>query len=227
MSLPLREPFFLVGQRNVLVRAVLMSVVLGGLSLIAGWGSILSMFVVSSAVPRDWSLSGQAVCSAVAITVFLVAPLNFWNLRPTRFLLICFLVVALTQLLMMWGAASLVDSDAQSVSYAIFGSILSTLGFGAVLVRHSTLHVAAWFVSVVLSAAIAIWTATVVKEILESGNAPGFSEAILVIVVSGLTIIGFALMTIPWGLPFWWPPSSRYLQDGSQAGRGAEPTSAV
>lgn len=221
MSLPLREPFFLAGYRSVLIRAVLMSAVIGALSLVTGWLVILAAYMTAwFELSSVWVATG---IWALVATLCIYGPLNYWNARSWLVIAMCFPALMVMPGVNGWLVEAAQRSNAVDPFFA--STVLSSILSGLLLVRRSRLHVAAYVMSVCLSPVSSAMFLAVQQ--VSDGEQIIPLEYLYPLLITFQTAFSIACMAIPWGLPFWWPPSSRYLLEGSQAFRGAEATSAV
>jgi len=198
--LPLREPFFLRGRTSVLQRAVIMSLVLGGLTAIVGW--IVAVAVVAMGPGASPFL--PSLVWGITAALLLYGPLHFWNGRSWRF----------TLLTIPGSTASLycfimfVDHYAQRYVDRTTAMIVGLTGFllvnGILLFRFSRWHIIAYVASLVGGTI----PAAIVFSIKDVGQLaiPGVPEEIKVaIVLAAFLGCLFGALAIPWGLPFWRP----------------------
>ncbi len=212
MSLPLREPFFLRGRKSVLQRAVIMSLVLGGMAAFASW--IVAGTAVAVLGPSDSSLAISVVWG-LAAAIFIHAPIQFWNGTSWRLRTIVAIPINAAALYLCVFTTSY-ESLRQlgrtfNVNFAIAVLLLIN---GAQLVRPLRLHIIAYVGSVlggivVAAIALAINDPTQIQIPL-----PGVPDIVeLALTLAAVYGSLFGALAIPWGLPFWWPP-----QEDSPAG---------
>lgn len=202
MSLPLREPFFLRGRKNVLQRAVIMSLVLGGLTAIVGW--IVAAAVVAMGPGESPFL--PSLVWGITAALLLYGPLHFWNGRSWRLTLLT--IPGSTASL--YGFIMFVDHYAQRYVDKTMAMIVGLTGFllvnGILLVRISRWHIFAYAASLIGGTI----PAAIVFSINDVGRLaiPGVPEEMIVAIVLAAFLGSlFGALTIPWGLPFWWPPA--------------------
>jgi len=204
MSLPLREPFFLRGRQLPMERAVIMSLVIGGLGLVAGW---LVLFAVAANGPGQFEIVMGVVWSATSAAL-VYGPLNFWNRRPWWVTLATIPVsFASIYLLARWLAPLTEPGRRGSWEFAI-GFLPVLIVNGALLVRRSRLHVMAW-IAFVLGGSIPIATAMLISippnVPVMSGMPDVYQKGFVLAAVFGNWYV--ALLAL-WGVPFWWPPGN-------------------
>ncbi len=222
-----REPWFLEGRRSVLQRAVLMSLVLGGLGFVAGIGWLVGVMVLINLIPAfDEAMLvvfGGTGCLALGGAVAI--PYSRWLSHPPAGtalrvvgLVVCgALLASLVSSLMV--LVESVDSEIMSpdeysnrwlripIEYLLlFGAIW--LAWSVAFVRRSWM----WPLMAGLSAASILLLPVLIFGMDAStthliGWLPLEVQQILAI-ASGVTVGGqfFALLVIPWGIPFWFPP---------------------
>lgn len=228
----LREPWFLEGRTSVWQRAVLMSLVLGGLGLVAGLAWMISLdFLVANTgyAVDDWKYFGPALSSLIAaevlVTLIGIPYLRWQGQSPWS--------IAIRCTLMAWIVATpfLGDSTVQSVLNAgcerfivrSFGRgwLLSTLwtveltllclAMSVGFFRTTWSFLPAAFISlygVFMAYLLCMGTKYV---IFVPHGLPSIFEAQLKFWRRAYPVmIGgpyFALIVIPWGIPFWFPPA--------------------
>lgn len=203
MPLELREPFFLRGRKSVLQRAVIMSLVLGGLTAFIGW--IVSAAVVAMGPGESPFL--PSLIWGITAAFLLYRPLHCWNGRSWRFTLLTIPVSTAS----LYGFIMFVDHYAQQYVDRTMAMIIGLTGFllvnGILLIRFSRWHIIAYVASLVggtVPAAIVF----AIRDVGQLGI-PGLpDEAAIAIVLAAFLGSLFAALAIPWGLPFWWPPEN-------------------
>lgn len=204
MTVSVREPFFLRGHGSVLVRAILVSFVLGVLAVAAGWTTAVA---AAMCISFDSALAGNCVFSAawsIASAAFLYGPLNAWNGRSWLWTLVSvpagFSIILLFLLWMEHGPEAVGSSLRQ-----LLGLIVAFAGSGLLLVRWSRLHLLAYVVSL-LGAALP----SMFQEMLPSIGSlqiPWMTPDVHILTyLSALHGSAFVALAVPWGIPFWWPP---------------------
>jgi hypothetical protein len=203
MALLLREPFFLRGRRSVLHRAVILSVVLGMLSAAVGWFVAVVPLLAREIVDADPNLVGIPLAWSLATTVFVYAPLNCWNDRSWFWTLGALpLGFASMFLLILWSADR--PSDLSLETRAMLGFPVLLLASGLLLIRRDSRHWLAYLVSIISSALPVLVMALhsyVSRLNLVVFSLPLREEFFLAAVFGSIA----AALSIPWGLPFWWP----------------------
>ncbi|WLD13310.1 hypothetical protein [Planctellipticum variicoloris] len=201
-SLPLREPFFLRGRKSILQRAVIMSLVLGGLTAIVGW--IVAAAVVAMGPGESPFL--PSLIWGITAALLLYGPLHFWNGRSWRFTLLAIPVSTAS----LNGFIMFVDHYAQRHVDRTTAMIIGLTGFllvnGILLIRLSRWHIIAYVASLAGGAV----PAAIVFSISDVGQLaiPGVPEEFIVAIVLAAFLGSlFGALAIPWGLPFWWPPA--------------------
>lgn len=207
MAISLREPFFLRGRRSIVQRAVVMSLVLGGLALVASWlvyGTVL--FVLTAGLPV-WVGSVLGPTLGIASILLVYGPLSYWNRRPWWF--IAFVLPIALAVASLTASAIIqltIDPDDPGFFSLTAGLALTMGGVGCVLLRRSRAHVMAIVASILTAPAAALQF--LLTQNYDFSSAPaGTVTAIqsLMLVSIYVTILGG--VSIPWGIPFWWPPS--------------------
>jgi hypothetical protein len=203
--LPLREPFFLRGRKSVLQRAVLISLALGGLTAAAAWiVAAVTVFFDSLGI-RDSMIYSIPPAWGLASALLIYAPLNYWNRRSWLWTLAAVPAGALFLLIfLIWmnGGASQFGEEL-SAAIGFFGVLLAS---GLLQVRARPLHVVAY----ALSVAGAVLPSLVIITLDNPGRLtiPGFTpDMIRAVVFAILFGSWFGALSIPWGIPFWWPPN--------------------
>lgn len=242
MTAPLREPFFLRGQRNVLARAFRISLAMGVIG--GGAGLIGTLIAVVVNIQRDSShitdsilltVSGSA---AIALATLAAIPYSRWLRQPsweTALRATSTVIFAAGPLLL--GGTALEDRlDAfdlelepltSKISFEVPAKYILTvlllwLAWSSAFVNRSW----TWLAATTLSAlsvpawALAVHIVTQNIEFLIYGQLPPGGIQFLIKLSErgmngGLYDIGmfslfFAMLAIPWGLPFWWPLEDRY-----------------
>lgn len=191
MPLRLREPFFLKGRTSVVQRAVIMSVVLGGLASAAAWLHVLPFAL--GLITEDKFPWARFAVSAIGACV-LCLPLNFWNGRSWAFGMLAILVGAVSPVL--WESP---------YGFGLAKNVLWSALSGSVLFRATRRHAIAYALSILLSALIPF-----ADRAANSVNYVAIPSALAVpaawAVMLGSVAFTFATVTVPWGIPFWWPP---------------------
>lgn len=225
----LREPWFLEGRTSVWQRAVLMSLVLGVLGFVAGIGWLVGVMVLINLIPAfDEAMLvvfGGTGCLALGIAVAI--PCSRWLSHPPAGtalrvvgLVVCGLLLAslVSSLMVLIESA---DSDILSHDeysnrwlripiefLLLFASIW--LAWSVAFVRRSW----TWPLMAGLSAVSVLLLPLLILGMDASSNhligwLPLEVQQILAI-ASGVTVGGqfFALLVVPWGIPFWFPPAN-------------------
>lgn len=216
MPISLREPFFLRGRRSVAQRAVVMSLVLGGLAMLASWlmyGVVISMVTLRV---EGWVASILATTAGVASILLVYGPLSYWNRRPWWF--IGFVVpvsVALTSLAATTIIQTTISPDDPGFLGLTAGMVLLMGGIGIVMLRRSRAHLMA-FIASVLTAPVAALQMSLIQNYDVSSAPLGMVPMVqTMILVSMYATILFGL-SVPWGIPFWWPPSAEQTESTLQ-----------
>ena len=207
MSFPRREPYFLQGRTSVIQRAVLMSMVLFGLTAIAGWVVAMATFAsgrhfVMWVLPPAWGL-------ATGLLVY--GPLHYWNRRNALWTVAAVLMGIMLQ---NWFIHLMRDQEFRwlsKTSREAMGFAMLLAGGGLLQVRCTRLHAVAYLLSV----GAAIFPLAITTWIDNPGNLGrsnlGFSvPAAIALPMAYAALFGtwMAALAVPWGLPFWWPPTS-------------------
>jgi hypothetical protein len=179
-----------------------MSLVLGGLTAIIGW--MVAAAVVAMG-PGESPLLPSLIWG-IAAALLLYGPLHFWNGQSWRLTLLTIPVSTAS----LYGFIMFVDHYAQQYVDRTMAMIVGLTGFllvnGILLIRFSRWHVIAYAVSLVggtIPAAI-VFSINDVGQLALPGVPEEFKVAILLAAFLGSL---FGTLTIPWGLPFWWPPA--------------------
>jgi hypothetical protein len=211
MPQTLREPFFLRGRRSVLQRAVILSLVLGTLSAAAGWIAVGIPLLLREVAGADPVLVGIPVAWGVATSALVFGPLNFWNARswfwtlaaaPSGF--------AIMFLFMLWSADR--PSDLSIEARAMLGFPVVLLTSGLLLIRRGRRHRWAYLVSVASSGLPVV--VMPLHSFLDQIDIAGFRLPIESDLVFLAALFGSlsAALSIPWGIPFWWPQEDHRRQ---------------
>jgi hypothetical protein len=228
MAIQLREPFFLRGRRNVLLRAIWMSLALGLLSGGAGLAAMLAVMLMSTALPGEDLLSVMIGASAaVALAAVVGIPYFRWRGDSARRIATgagCIILIGAGPLLLestvpsgpLELASAQVEAwkgyvgwdDMPTVPFEVmFGLMLQWLAWGAACFRRAW----TWLLTLLVSGlSISLWTLSTMAVVSSVENAqdslPGEVFMVLALVAE-LSIPGqfFAALVIPWGAPFWWP----------------------
>lgn len=225
-----REPWFLEGRRSVLLRAVLMSLVLGGLGFVAGIGWLVGVMVLINLIPAfDEAMLvvfGGTGCLALGIAVAI--PYSRWLSHPPAGtalrvvgLVVCgALLASLVSSLMVLieSADSKIMSPDEYSNRRLRIPIEYLLLFGAIWLAWSVAFVRrswTWPLMAGLSAVSIFLLPVLILGMDASSNQligwlPLEVQQILAI-TSGVTVGGqfFALLVVPWGIPFWFPPARK------------------
>jgi hypothetical protein len=202
--IPLREPFFLRGRRSVVQRAVILSVVLGMLSAAVGWLTATIPLLLREVFDADPTLVGIPVAWSLVTTVFVYAPLNCWNDRSWLWtlgagpsgLVLMFLFI-------LWSADR--PSDLCLETRAMLGVPVLIFASGLLLIRGDRRHRLAYLLSAISSAlpVLVMPLHSYVSRLnLVVISLPLREEFSLAALFGSIA----AAISIPWGLPFWWPP---------------------
>ncbi|HTN03576.1 MAG TPA: hypothetical protein VL132_16920 [Planctomycetaceae bacterium] len=206
MTALLREPFFLRGRTSVLQRAVLMSLVLGGLAAIASW--IVAGTTVAVLGPSESSLA-ISITWGLTAAIFIHAPIQHWNGRSWwRLLIVAVPISAAALYIALYITKDRPHSNLWRTFNLVLGFTALLIINGAPLVRRQRLHLVAYAVS----ALGGIVPALIVVSVDDPGQIPlpGIPEMAKVAIVLAAIFGGLlAALSIPWGLPFWWPPADR------------------
>lgn len=202
---PLREPFFLRGRKSVLQRAVIISCVLGTLTAAAAW------IVAAATITASWAFGNDSMYFSIPVSwgfasaLLIYGPLNSWNRRTWHWTAAA---VPVGMLLLFLFIAWMRDGDHGPYSEAVrstIGFFLVLLVSGLLQIRPRILYVAAYLASI-LGAAV---PGLVMVLIDHPGRLriPGFTQEMMEGIVFAALFGGwFGALSIPWGLPFWWPP---------------------
>ncbi len=209
MPLELREPFFLRGRNSVLQRAVLMSCVLAGLTAVAGWLAAATIVVLDRTIgvlgPETANFMA-AFAFGCTTTVLLHAPLNFWNRRSWRWSLISIpFLTAVFYVFLKWFRY---NSGLPPELHLPLGFLFAIGAAGLLQLRPQRRHVLAYLLSVG-SAAVPTLCFLLISppdRIRIPALPPEMTRAVVYAIMFGGW---FAALSIPWGLPFWWPPEER------------------
>lgn len=207
MPLSLREPFFLRGRRSVVQRAVCMSLVLGGLALLASWLMYGTILLTAAAGLPTWISTILGPTVAIASILLLYGPLSYWNRRPWWF--IAFVVPTSVPVAGLTAAAVIqatIDVDNPGWLGLAAGQALGMGGIGCVLLRRSRAHVTAYIASV-LTAPVVAFQLNLLENFDMNSSPVGFIPAIQTIVLVSAYATILCGLSVPWGIPFWWPPA--------------------
>lgn len=216
MPLPFREPFFLRGRRSILQRAVILSLVLGGLSSAAGWIVVLSVCSTFWFPHTIRVLFGDfggltGVLGTVVGALLIHGPLNHWWRRSWLWTAVAiplaFPLMLPAGIVIFGNESPMLSGKALAVArlqlVAAFAMIAAIQGVPRCSFRWGVCGV--WLTSVLGSAIVGL----IVVELAASGQLDGFevrTRSDWGLLSAGLLSLLFAALSIPWGLPFWWPP---------------------
>lgn len=204
MPIELREPMFLRGRKSILERAVIISCVLGALAMAAGWLLAFAIYatnrylvdVQNFVIPLAWGVTSG---------LLLYRPLNYWNRRSWLWTAASIPVgFALLYLWAIWSQAGPTHlTYSTRMTQGMFGALLAS---GLLLVRPTQLHWLAYEMSIAAGAIPAV--AFLAVERVNGTGIPGISREVANTIVSAALFGGwFGALSIPWGIPFWWPPA--------------------
>lgn len=202
MPVPLREPFFLRGRHLPLQRAVVMSLVLGGLGVAAGW--IVHFSVIGNG-PGGFEIV-MGVMWSLTSAVLVYGPLNYWNRRPF-WMTVLTIPVSFSSIYLFTRWLEPLTVPGQHGDWEFAVGFLSVLAVnGALLVRLTRPHLIA-YAAFVLGGLIPIAMAIVVEnpgEALPFAGMPlRYRTSFVLAALFGNWYV--ALMAL-WGIPFWSPP---------------------
>lgn len=217
MTAPLREPFFLRDRTSVLQRAVIMSLVLTGLTAVAGWLMAMTITAAEAFVDFGAELNVLRVvtravvallCGVIA-TSTIYAPLNHWNNRSGRWTLAAIPAFAVILELMSYGLHRAHDAAIPQGLAISLGFLFATAANGLLLIRPRRSHLLAFLLSI--GCAIFPGLMMFLLDNPDRIRIPGLSHQATRPIFYAILFGGwFAALAIPWGLPFWWPPEDRY-----------------
>ena len=204
MPLPLREPFFLKGRTSVVQRAVSMSLVLGGLSGLAGWAIAAATLIALEMLSSTMLAHFLCAVWTVAALAIVYGPLNYWNRRP----LFWTFAAAPLSYGAMFAFQELADVNNSAANLAWMSFVFAAFSAvsGLPLVRPRCTHALAYVASV--TAAI---VPTLIAHLIHHGEWPaslGITDGFAFLLSFALWFSSWlAALAIPWGIPFWWPPA--------------------
>lgn len=207
MTTSLREPFFLDGRTRLLNRAVVISCVLGALAAFTAWLLGVSIFFLEGAVGSPQIRYLVPIIFGTTVALVIHAPLNFWNRGSWIRIVAAIPVIAAVMSLCEW-----LHSDASnSRPYVISLELTLAIASGGLLQLHRTrAHFAAYGTSVILAVGAALLTVLLLARFQGNLPIPGLTQsmqrAVLYVALFGSWM---AALSIPWGIPFWWPPEDR------------------
>lgn len=215
MSPALREPFFLRGRNSPLQRAILMSLVLAGLSSAAAWivtGAYCTAFWSPTAMRRvfgDW-IGLPFALAMTSFAILIVGPLNHWRKREWLWtgpaVPLSFAMAIPFGILLAGGEHPLLNGKAPAAELA---TVLATF---AVIPCFPLLPLLQrrWRDAGTLSLAIlgSVVVGLLVVQLMRAGVLARFDIRNMTgsaFLKAGLISLWFAALSIPWGIPFWWP----------------------
>ena len=214
MPLPRREPFFLKGRTSVVQRAVMMSLVLGGLACVAAF---LLATVSQHTFDMNDAFSTADIAWGILVGAILFAPLNYWNCRSVILTISAAMTGVLFQAHIASTVEQLVDPYEPMTSSSVllhtteYVAIVCTsyqVYSGLLLIRFTRIHVAAFVVAI--TASILPATYILLCDSVEAYRALMATGIPMWLVNSLYDTWNYAAnlctMFIPWGIPFWWPP---------------------
>lgn len=213
-----RDPWFLKGRTSVLQRAVLTSVVLGGLGLLAGLAEAIILLNLPP-VPFPANVFFLGLTDSFSLALIVAVSYLRWSERLAE------LIATRVFHLMFWTAvlssvtAVLLMRTAEVVSYADLPWILSPFAH----VLQFTVIWLAWcvamirpswnwlFLSILSACSLLALPLTVygIEVVMNHGNPqlpPQFQPLFLVACEATFASQFLALLLVPWGIPFWFPP---------------------
>ncbi len=231
MGIPLREPFFLRGRRSVLLRAIWMSLAISVIGGGAGLAAVLVYLLLGLTVGLEGGLlrlvGGSA---AVSLATVVGIPYFRWRGDSVRGIAAragCIMLIAAGPMLLenklLWGllaqAAQQLDAWKSDMEWGerlivsaefMFVLILLWVAWSAACVRSSR----SWLLTILVSGlSIPLWILSLAVSMYSVGfaqNALPSNVFSIMLSVLQLSLPGqfFALLVIPWGAPFWWPPNT-------------------
>lgn len=200
MAAPLREPFFLRGRRSALQRAVLMSLVLAGLSIISAWILAVADFLAFRILMLPGYCEVMATAWGFVLTLTIYGPLGFWNYCPRWFHLLT--LVSTGAVAYLWTSTTF---HVEGVSMDVIWVLVS----GALLFRLSWAHAIAFVISVLAVPHAVTLAVELDDSVLPLASVP-LHLRYIVATSQATQMFGliFGATFIPWGIPFWWTPKT-------------------
>ena len=216
MPLPLREPFFLKGRTSVVQRAVIMSLVLGGLACSGGWCVTGIATIVTLGLLGASYYDQEVICGAwcVLYVGLIYAPLNFWNRRSVAWTLFAVPIhFSAMHVFMTMAAEALWRPIAGGLPYpeglyrpeAEIGRVIfgTTLFLGLLNVRPTWAYGVSYCVSG-LAAVLPALSAAVCLGLAGAHFRDLQPETIGSLQLATFVSTWMAALAVPWGIPFWW-----------------------
>lgn len=230
MAIQLREPFFLRGRRSVPLRAIWMSLALGVIGGGAGLAAVLCYVLLALTLENSNKGVVQIIAGSTAISLATVVGVPYFRWRGDTACGIatkacCIMLIAAgpmvlevkllrvlldlaTQQMNAW-----TNMGAEELLMAVrimFGLTLLWLAWSAACFRRSS----SWLLTFLASGlSIPFWILSVAASLYSLNFASSWlpdEVTMFLAIVTQLSIPGqfFALLVIPWGVPFWWPPET-------------------
>lgn len=205
MTRPLREPFFLRGRAQFLTRAATISLVLGALAAITAWLLGVSIFFLEGLVGFQEIRYLVPVLFGTTVALFIHAPLNYWNRGSWLRIVAAIPLIAAVMALCEWK----LHNGTIERPLVISVELVCGIAAGGLLQLHrSRPHFAAYGLSVALALGAALLTVQLAKhdpKLPIPGLTAHMQRAITFVALFGSWM---AALSIPWGIPFWWPPEN-------------------
>lgn len=204
MTAHLCEPFFLRGRRSYLERAILMSLVLAGLGLAAGW---TTYFAVVGNGPDNFEGPMGFVWSLTS-AFFVYGPLNRWNGRPWW---VTLAQVPISFVSICWFSHWLEPLTVPGMHGTwefVFGFFAVLIVNGALLARWTKPHLIA-YVTFLAGGLIPIVIAIVIgspDQVPVPLIRPDLRAAFVFAAIFGNWYVA---LLVCWGIPFWQAPEDR------------------
>lgn len=221
MPISLREPFFLRGRRSIVQRAVVMSLVLGGLAMLASWLIYGTVILMARADLPLWISTILGSTVMIASILLLYGPLSYWNRRPWWF--IAFVVPTSVTVASLTAAAILnmtISPHEPGWLGLTVAMTLFTGGIGCVLLRRSRVHLIA-FMSSLLIAPVVAFQLNLLENYNSSSAPAGMLPVIQPIILVSAYVTILCGLSVPWGIPFWWPHTHEQIESTLQKPAGA------
>lgn len=202
------DPLFLARCHDVRARAIRVNLVLLVGLLVAAWATSGAAFLGNLLFQYDEFRIVLAATWPIAITAFVYGPLQWWTRRSVGAILLTAAVwLFLMIVFIYWIEYAVIRYRGEFVAL-IVGFPVVAAGAGLTLIRRTRVHLLAFVLAIAGSAL----TALIVEPAEDARNQIdawiGDEHGLLILRVA---ILGAWLgsMTLPWGLPFWWPPEEK------------------
>lgn len=237
MSIPLCEPFYLRGRKSLLQRAVLMSLVLGTVGYAAGacWAVAIHVLISSGLDSLSYAYHVPVYSGTAAVALYVV---GCWYGRLLAYSQRGTLLASVWLLTVIVILPCLADPETLEVlagrypwnveielpryqprslnlipvkhAESLELSYVISLAWATAFIQGSRIWLAPAAISLVVSPLLAGWVQLTMADTFIAQRAifagtPSLFEIGWILSYGGCQ---FAILLLPWGIPFWWPPDA-------------------